>query len=235
MSKILYNNSLTETVYEIAVEGSFEGGMGQFYMVRAWDEYPVLSRPLSIHDLEDDRIVFLYRICGEGTRILSKKKPGDEISIDGPYGNGFPMETGRIALVGGGLGTAPLRLAAKTIRELSPEKLDIYLGYSDEDINSDRFSAYADSMQIDIGGFVTEGIDPSWYDVIFACGPEPMMEALAKKTRPYDVKVFVSMEKRMACGIGACLVCTCKTKNGNKKTCKDGPVFAGEDVFFDEL
>jgi dihydroorotate dehydrogenase electron transfer subunit len=235
MSKILYNNSLTETVYEIAVEGRFEGSMGQFYMVRAWDEYPVLSRPLSIHDLEDDRIVFLYRICGEGTRILAGKKPGDEISIDGPFGNGFPMEKGRIALVGGGLGTAPLRLAAKTIREANPEKLDIYLGYSDEDINSDCFSVYADSMQIDIGGFVTERLDPSRYDAIFACGPEPMMEAVAKKARPYDVKVFVSMEKRMACGIGACLVCTCKTKNGNKKTCKDGPVFAGEDVFFDEL
>ncbi len=235
MSKILYNKSLTETVREIAVEGSFKGRMGQFYMVRAWDEYPVLSRPLSIHDLEDDRIVFLYRVCGEGTRILAGKKPGDEINIDGPFGKGFPMETGRIALVGGGLGTAPLMFAAKTIRKSSPERLDIYLGYSDEDINSNRFSVYADSMQIDIGGFVTESLDPSKYDLILACGPEPMMEALVKKARPYGAKVFVSMEKRMACGIGACLVCTCKTKNGNKKTCKDGPVFAGEDVFFDEL
>jgi len=235
MSKILYNKALSESVYEIAVEGNFEGKMGQFYMVRAWEQYPVLSRPLSIHDIDHGYIVFLYRVCGEGTRILSEKKPGDQISIDGPFGNGFPKATGRIALLGGGLGTAPLKLAAKTIRKAKPERLDIYLGYSNEDINSNSFLEYADSIEVDIGGFVTERIDPSMYDTIFACGPEPMMELLVKKARPYDVKVFVSMEKRMACGIGACLVCTCKTKNGNKKTCKDGPVFIGEDVFFDEI
>src|SRR6056297_585446 len=235
MSKILLNNQLTKSIYEIGVEGSFEGAMGQFYMVRAWEDYPVLSRPLSIHDLENDKIVFLYSVCGEGTRIISNKKPGDEISLEGPYGNGFPMVKGRIALVGGGLGTAPLRFAAKTLWNSHPERLDIYLGYSDEDINSNRFSSFADSIRIDIGGFVTEMLNPSDYDVIFTCGPEPMMEAVARKAKSAKAKVFVSMEKRMACGIGACLVCTCSTKNGNRKTCKDGPVFDGEDVFFDEL
>jgi len=78
-------------------------------------------------------------------------------------------------------------------------------------------------------------LDPSDYDIIFACGPEPMMEVLTRKAQGTSAKVFISMEKRMACGIGACLVCTCSTKYGNRKTCKDGPVFAGEDVFFDEL
>ncbi len=231
MSRILYNNRLAENIYEIGVEGSFEGSMGQFYMVRAWDQYPVLSRPLSIHDLEEGKIAFLYRICGEGTKIISRKKAGDEISLQGPYGNGFPTAQGRIALVGGGLGTAPLRFAAKTLCELNPEKLDIYLGYAEEDINSNRFSKYANSMKIDIGGYVTDMIDPLDYDTIFACGPEPMMQALTMKAKGTGAKVFISMEKRMACGIGACLVCTCRTKNGNRKTCKDGPVFAGEDVF----
>ncbi len=235
MSKIMYNNRLAENIYEIGVEGSFKGAMGQFYMVRAWEEYPVLSRPLSIHDLEEGKIVFLYRVCGEGTKIISRKKPGDEISLEGPYGNGFPTAKGRIALVGGGLGTAPLRLAAKTIWNSNPEKLDIYLGYAEEDINSNRFSKYADSINIDIGGYVTDMLDPSDYDIIFACGPEPMMEVLTRKAQGTSAKVFISMEKRMACGIGACLVCTCSTKYGNRKTCKDGPVFAGEDVFPDEL
>lgn len=235
MNRIRYNNQLTETVFEIAVEGSFEGGMGQFYMVRAWEGYPVLSRPLSIHNLEKDHIVFLYRVCGEGTRILSAKKPGDEIKIEGPYGNEFPLVKGRVALVGGGLGTAPLRLAAKTLYESGLAQLDIFLGYSDQDINSNRFSGYADRLVIDIGGLVTDRLDPRLYDWIFACGPEPMMEAVYRKAEPSNAKVYVSLEKRMACGIGACLVCTCKTKKGNKKTCTDGPVFAGEDVFSDEL
>lgn len=235
MSKILYNNRLAEGIYEIGVEGSFQGAMGQFYMVRAWDEYPVLSRPLSIHDLEEGKISFLYRVCGEGTLIISRKKPGEEISLEGPYGKGFPVAKGRVALVGGGLGTAPLRFAAKTLRGGNPEKLDIYLGYSDEDINSNRFSKYADEIKIDIGGYVTDMVDPCKYDTIFVCGPEPMMEVLTKKARGTGAEVFVSMEKRMACGIGACLVCSCRTKDGNKKTCKDGPVFAGEDVFFDEI
>lgn len=231
MNRILFNNRLTETVYEMAVEGRFEGAMGQFCMVRAWEDYPVLSRPLSIHDLEADRIVFLYRVCGEGTRILSRKKPGDEVSVEGPYGNGFPLVKGRIALVGGGLGTAPLRLAAKTLRAAGAGVIDIYLGYSEEDINSNRFSCCGDTLTVDIGGRITDRVDPDGYDWVFACGPEPMMKAMVDRARGKRARVVVSLEKRMACGVGACLVCTCKTTKGNRKTCTDGPVFEGEEVF----
>lgn len=234
MAKIISNEKLDDDIYIMKVEGKFEGEMGQFYMLRAWNEYPVLSRPISIHDIDDNSISFLYRVVGEGTEMLSNLKENDDIELQGPNGNGYPEVEGNVALIGGGMGIAPLFLAAKSLKKMKNVKnIDIYLGFSQKAILTEKFKKYADNLVINVGGIIIDELDAEKYDYILTCGPEIMMKKMVQKSKDTQAKVYVSMEKRMACGVGACLVCTCKTSKGNKKTCKDGPVFLGEDVFYE--
>lgn len=234
MAEILQNERVNEDFYLMKVKEKNQAAMGQFYMLRAWNEYPVLSRPISVFDADSETVSFLYKVVGKGTEIFAGLKVGDEITLDGPHGNGFPEVKGKVALVGGGVGIAPLYLTAKTLKKLDPDTtVDIYLGFSGEPILTDRYEQVADKVTVNVGGFVTDDIDPCQYDYIMTCGPEIMMKVLYKKCK--DMKaaapVYVSMENRMACGIGACLVCTCKTSNGNRRACKDGPVMLGNEVF----
>ena len=228
MYKVLENRYLGDDMYLIRVEGKFEGKMGQFYMLRAWYTYPLLSRPISIYDIDDNSISFLYKVFGEGTQIFSKLREGDTIKLEGPYGNGYEKVEGKVALVGGGIGIAPLYLVAKNI-----ENCDAYLGFRNEAILIDDFKELCNEVHVVTGNtFVTDILEVERYDYILTCGPTPMMEKLVKMVEGTKTKIMVSLENHMACGVGACLVCTCKTKSGNKKTCKDGPVFWGEDVIF---
>lgn len=234
MAEILQNEQVSDDFYLMKVKKENQAAMGQFYMIRAWNEYPVLSRPISVFDADPETVSFLYKVVGKGTEIFTKLKAGDEITLDGPHGNGFPEVKGKIALVGGGVGIAPLYLTAKTLKKLDPDtKVDIYLGFSGQPILTDRYEAVADQVKVNVGGFVTDDIDPREYDFILTCGPEIMMKVLYRKCRDLKAKapVYVSMENRMACGIGACLVCTCKTSKGNRRACKDGPVMLGNEVF----
>ena len=234
MAEILQNEQVSDDFYLMKVKKENQAAMGQFYMLRAWNEYPVLSRPISVFDADPETVSFLYKVVGKGTEIFTKLKAGDEITLDGPHGNGFPEVKGKIALVGGGVGIAPLYLTAKTLKKLDPDtKVDIYLGFSGQPILTDRYEAVADQVKVNVGGFVTDDIDPREYDFILTCGPEIMMKVLYRKCRDLKAKApdYVSMENRMACGIGACLVCTCKTSKGNRRACKDGPVMLGNEVF----
>ena len=234
MAEILQNEQVSDDFYLMKVKKENQAAMGQFYMLRAWNEYPVLSRPISVFDADPETVSFLYKVVGKGTEIFTKLKAGDEITLDGPHGNGFPEVKGKIALVGGGVGIAPLYLTAKTLKKLDPDtKVDIYLGFSGQPILTDRYEAVADQVKVNVGGFVTDDIDPREYDFILTCGPEIMMKVLYRKCRDLKAKapVYVSMENRMACGIGACLVCTYKTSKGNRRACKDGPVMLGNEVF----
>lgn len=238
MSIVLENRKLSKDFYLMKVEKKNDAKMGQFYMLRAWDKFPVLSRPISVFDADEESVSFLYKVVGQGTEIFAELKAGEEIEIDGPHGNGFPEDiSGKIAMVGGGVGIAPFYLASKQYKKMAQQnQVDVYLGFSDEVLLRDEYEAVADRLEVNLGGFVTDDIDPLAYDYILTCGPEIMMKVLHKKCT--DMKatapLYVSMENRMACGIGACLVCTCKTKSGNKKACKDGPVFLGSEVFGDE-
>jgi len=157
-------------------------------------------------------------------------KQDDEIKLEGPYGNGFPNVEGKIALVGGGMGVAPLYYTAKNIKNA-----DVYMGFREEVILEEEFKKYSNEVHIALGNkLVTDILDVEKYDYILTCGPEKMMEKIVKMAKGTNTKVYVSIENKMACGVGACLVCTCKTIDGNKKTCKDGPVFLGEEVLFNE-
>lgn len=228
MYKVLDNRYIGEDMYLMRVEGKFEGTMGQFYMIRAWDAYPLLSRPISIHDVDENSISFLYKVIGEGTKILSNLKVNDELKLEGPYGNGYKKVEGKVAIVGGGIGIAPLYLVAKTLKNC-----DAYLGFRNNPILKEKYEDVCENVYIATKDtFVTDIIDIERYDYILTCGPTPMMEKLVNMTKTTNTKIMVSLENYMACGVGACLVCTCKTEFGNKKTCKDGPVFWGEDVIF---
>lgn len=239
-SKVVENKEIAKGIFRLAVEGEFSANPGQFYMVRAWEKEPMLSRPLSLHKLEKDKIYFLYQVCGEGTEILKYLKAGDDIKVTGPLGNGFDTEAmkGRIAIVAGGIGIAPFNYVAEKLKEnLNVESVDLYGGfrsevYAVEEMKKSLDSVYISTEDGNLGqkGYVTENLNLKGYDMVLCCGPEIMMNKVINICKEQGIKVLVSTEKRMACGVGACLVCTCKTKDGNKRSCKDGPVFPGEDL-----
>lgn len=231
MAEVLSNVQVAQGVYKLAVKGKFEGRMGQFYMLRAWDRYPLLPRPISIFDLSDDVIEFLYLVVGEGTEMFSRLQPGDQVMLQGPLGNGFTRPVGKTAFIGGGIGIAPFYFALREIHDA-----DVYLGYSKDAYMVEEFrQATSGNVHVDIGGIILDSVDFNAYDYIYCCGPHPMLHAAQRKAieSGCNAKVYVSLENRMACGIGACLVCSVKCKDGRKKACSDGPVFLAEEVVFE--
>ena len=234
--KVIKNKSISTGIFKMTLGGTFKGKPGQFYMIRAWQDEPILWRPISIHDINDNSIEFLYKLEGKGTKILSKIKSEEEVEIMGPLGNGFDLENikGKIAIVTGGIGIAPMNYLIKSIKNID---MDIYAGFRDETYCTENFNNLVDNIVVvtEDGSagqkvYVTDYFYPEDYDLVLCCGPEIMMDKVILMCREKKIPLYVSMEKRMACGIGACLVCTCKTKFGNKRTCKDGPVFKGEDI-----
>lgn len=236
MGKIRKNERLPQGFCLLQVEEPHPASMGQFYMLRSWENYPVLSRPVSVFDSDGTTVTFLYKVIGQGTRLLSSLREGDEIVLNGPYGNGFPNGRGKIALVGGGAGVAPLYLAAKTLMENPGTETHLFLGYSGKELLHEEFARVSDALTVNVGGLITDCVDTRRYDMILSCGPEAMMRALWEKCRREKsaARVYVSLEHRMACGVGACLGCTVPTASGRRRVCKDGPVFAAEEVFFHE-
>lgn len=236
ITKIIENNQICQSIFELVVASDIKPLPGQFYMIKGLNGDYLLPRPISAHDYEDGKLRLLYRVSGHGTNQISRMKIDDDIQILGPLGNGFDVETlnGKIALVGGGIGIAPLLYLA---RKIESEQLDVYLGYRDDTFCAESFRPYCNELTVvtedgNIGqkGYVTEFVNVSDYDTVIACGPDVMMEKVIRTCRENNVEVFVSMEKRMACGIGACLGCAVSTTEGNKRACKDGPVFSGRDL-----
>ena len=244
-SRVLSNRNLSADYYLLKVAlGDASGDaigdavgdtvrMGQFYMIRAWEHEPVFSRPISVYDADSGSVAFVYRVVGRGTEIFAGLRPDDPISLLGPLGNGFPDAEGKVALVGGGAGIAPLYLATKQIKAAHPgSRVEVFLGFSGEPFLVKEFESAADRVVVNVGGFITDEINPSGYDQILSCGPEIMMKVLYEKCRGSGARVHVSLESRMACGVGACFVCSRPVGGSNKKVCKDGPVFPAEEVFF---
>lgn len=228
-NRIHTNEEIAPGIGKMTVENTDTPEPGQFYMLRAWEREPLLSRPISVGRAEDGRLTFYYLIKGKGTRIFSELQAGDEILLFGPLGQGFPEESGNIALVGGGIGIAPLIELSHRLADAP----DVYTGFLDAPYALDDFRAGTLSVATDSGrhghkGFVTELFEPEPYDVVYACGPTPMLSAL-KKLCEGKTKLYVSLEAHMACGVGACLGCSVASGDTYVRVCKDGPVFpAGE-------
>ena len=218
---------------------------GQFFMLRSWSaaETPVLSRPISVHDADAEAgtLTFLYQVKGEGTRKLAALRPGDTLSLTGPCGNGFDTAAaaaaGRVAVVGGGIGVAPLLLLCKQLCRAGVRP-DLYVGFRDEPYGMESFVPWCHTIYLatDSGahghhGLVTDLLDAANYDVVLTCGPMVMRRGVAKLCAAAGTPCLASLEKKMACGLGACLGCTCHTKVGPRTVCKDGPVFKAEEVF----
>lgn len=241
-NKVIDNFQIEEHIYRLTVETSTENIVpGQFFMLRAWDKDPLLSRPISVFDFEPGKVTFLYQVIGKGTKLLSKLKQNDTISLLGPSGNGFDLSkiNGKVAVVTGGIGIAPMFYLVKKLKNerMNNVKIDLYSGFKDkpyilEEIKSfmDNIYVATDSGSFGIKGFVTDIFSPDGYDKVLCCGPEVMMNKVVHKCKAVGVPMLASLEKNMACGIGACLGCTCKTDKGNKRVCKDGPVFSGDEL-----
>ena len=234
--KILLNEEIQNGIYKMVVETKNEAKAGQFYMLKH-NGATLLPRPISVCETNGETVTFVYAVVGRGTKEFAILKAGDLISLNGPLGNGFNVEEdlGRVALVSGGIGTAPMLEVSKRLRKnRSNIKMDLYAGFRDDIYLIDEIKEYVDDVYISTNtgkhghkGFVTEILDLDKFVTVLCCGPEVMLKKVVDLCKEKQVKVYVYMEKHMACGVGACLVCTCKTKEGNKRTCKDGPVFDG--------
>ena len=237
-NKILENTQVTDTVYRMVVETATRPEPGQFYMLKGWgDEGPLLARPISVCDADGRTVTFLYEVRGKGTRLLSKLRAGEQLELTGPVGHGFAIERvrGKVAVVTGGIGFAPMVYVAKSLKDC---QVDFFAGFRDASYQLELVRPYVQRVAVatDSGaegqkGFVTDLFDPADYDFVLTCGPQVMMEKLAKACMASGTTCYVSLERHMACGVGACLGCTCQTTAGAKCVCKDGPVFLAQEVF----
>lgn len=219
---------------------------GQFVSLYCADGSRLLPRPISICGInkEEGTLRLVYRIVGEGTKEFSRLQAGDTIRVVGPLGNGFPLLDKKAFLIGGGIGIPPMLELAK---QLDCEKT-VVLGYRDSSMFlKDEFDEIADVYvatedgSVGTRGNVLDAIRENALcaEVIYACGPLPMLRALKEYAEENDMICYVSLEERMACGIGACLGCVCKSKDkdehshvNNKRICKEGPVFLAKEVDF---
>lgn len=232
-----------------AQEMAKEAVPGQFISVYTADKSKILPRPISIceTDKENGRLRIVYRVAGAGTEEFSAYGPGDTVEIMGPLGNGFPLLSGKRAmLIGGGIGIPPMLELAKC---LDGEKTAV-LGYRDASAYlflKEEIGAYAKTAvatedgSVGTKGTVIDAIKEQGLsaDVIYACGPTPMLKAIKAYALEHGIECYLSLEERMACGIGACLACVCQSKDRdhhsnvyNKRVCKDGPVFKAEEIEF---
>ena len=222
---------------------------GQFISMYTNDGTKLLPRPISICEIdkENSALRVVYRVTGEntGTKQFSEAKAGDTIPVIGPLGNGFPLEKAegkKAFLMGGGIGVPPILELAK---QLNCEK-QIVMGYRDSNTFlknqfEENGTVYVSTEDGSVGtkGNVMDAIRENGLtaDIIYACGPTPMLRAIKNYAESNGIECYISLEERMACGIGACLACVCKTKEKdhhsnvhNKRICKDGPVFLSTEV-----
>ncbi|MBP2653658.1 MAG: Dihydroorotate dehydrogenase electron transfer subunit [Firmicutes bacterium] len=245
-SKVLANELIGPLVWRLTLSAPQIAAVakpGQFVHVRVMDSLaPLLRRPISIAEVyaAEGTISLIYRVVGQGSAIMAEAKPGSELDLMGPLGNGFSLEAERPLLVGGGIGLAPLVYLAQA---LCPRPVTILMGgrTKEEMYWQDIFKNLCQNIYIttDDGslgqqGFTVDALDDILakgnFDFVYSCGPRPMLAGVARLAKLHNVLCQVSLEDYMACGVGACLSCTCAGNDGKRrKICSDGPVFmAGE-------
>ena len=229
---------LTDNVYEIRLTGDTSAitRPGQFVNLKLDGLF--LRRPLSVCDLEGDALTLIYKVVGRGTALLSGMMPGQTIPVLTGLGNGYDtaLSGDRPLLIGGGVGVPPLYLLAKRLRA-EGKTVSAVLGFNTaaEIFYEEQFRALDCTVAVTtadgsygIRGFVTDAL-PEDYTHVYTCGPEPMLRAVHRRIATGG---SFSFEKRMGCGFGACMGCSCKTITGYKRICKDGPVLKKEEILW---
>ena len=252
MATVLSQEMLAEGIFSLWLETSAaaEAKPGQFLSIYTNDGTKLLPRPISICEIDKEKgaLRMVYRVTGEktGTKQFSELKAGDQIPVIGPMGNGFPLEEAKgkkTFLMGGGIGVPPILELAK---EMNCAEKQIVVGYRDcHTFLREEFEAagtlYISTEDGSVGtkGNVMDAIREKKLqaDMIYACGPTPMLRAIKQYAEENNIECYISLEERMACGIGACLACVCKSREkdahsnvNNKRICKDGPVFLSTEV-----
>jgi len=254
-TKIIFHKKLKSNYWHLV----FESGViarnsrpGQFVEVKVNSGTdPLLRRPISIHSVSGAKVKLIYEVVGKGTEILSDKKPGDLLDVIGPLGNGFEYSRiakelvgGKNILVAGGMGVAPLVFLAEKIKSSKPLVL-IGVRNKEQVLCLQEFKALGckviiatDDGSLGFKGKVTELLKAvlsenrkaAKPENIYACGPQPMLKAVARISYENNIASQLSLERHMACGFGVCLGCVVSTKFGYKRVCKDGPVFSGKEL-----
>ena len=236
MYKILINTKLADKVYLMVLEGDTSKitAPGQFINIKLDGFF--LRRPISICDYDDNTITIIYKVVGEGTEYMSVLEAGAKLDCLVGLGNGFDItKSEKPLLIGGGVGVPPMYNLAKTLIK-DGQKPVVILGFNsksevfyDDKFNELGCDTYVTTVDGSYGikGFVTDAMQGIDFDYFYTCGPMPMFKAINAATA---VSGQFSFEARMGCGFGACMGCTCKTKYGNKRICKDGPVLEKEEI-----
>lgn len=256
-TEVIYNKEIAPGIFEMALRNQDvvqHAKCGQFIHLRVSHEnLHILRRPISICSVntETQELVIVYGVVGKGTVLLSEKKAGEYVEVLGPLGNGFTVSNMKEAvLVGGGIGVPPLVELAKQLKAAGTEKVKVFIGFRSQPFLLDEFKTAADEVYVATEdgsyghqGYVTELIDEKTEEIstIFSCGPKPMLQSIQRYGKTHNIPTQLSTEERMACGIGACLVCVCKTKAEEKeegyeykRVCIEGPVFDGNDLILEE-
>ncbi|MCR4807861.1 MAG: dihydroorotate dehydrogenase electron transfer subunit [Lachnospiraceae bacterium] len=243
-AKVISQEMIAGDIYSMWIRTGIasEAVPGQFISLYTKNPARLLPRPISICEIREDALRIVYRIAGEGTKEFSSYKEGDDIDILGPLGNGFPLCDKDAILIGGGIGIPPMLELAKRLKGIKT----IVVGYRDKDTFLDKeLEKYGklviatDDGSVGTKGNVIDAIRENKVtgSVIYACGPTPMLRGVKAYAEETGIEAYISMEERMACGVGACLGCVCKTvgvddhsRVNNARICKDGPVFNARDV-----
>ena len=237
--EIIGNRKLTESIYEMILEGDTSSitAPGQFINIKLDGFY--LRRPISICDYDDETITIIYKVVGEGTEAMSKMHTGEHLDVLCGLGNGFDSSKSmdKPVLIGGGVGVPPMyNLCKKLIAE--DKNVTVILGFNkkDEIFYEEEFIKLGADVKVTtvdgsygIKGFVTDALKETDYSYFYTCGPMPMFKAIESSA---TTSGQYSFEERMGCGFGACMGCSCKTKYGNKRICKDGPVLEREEIIW---
>lgn len=246
--RILSNVKVAQDIFKLELDAGEMADMsrpGQFVHVKySGASDPLLRRPFSINNINGNNMSILYHVKGKGTKDISALASGEDLDVIGPLGNGFQISDGLNCLVvAGGIGIAPMHFVVKKLAE-SGNKVTLLYGCGTSDMLtlaeglSDLCQIYfsTDDGSAGIKGLVTEiDIDWSSFDRVLSCGPEPMLKAVSEKAERNGVDCQVSLERHMACGVGACLGCVCNLKDGSSannysRVCIDGPVYESKDV-----
>lgn len=238
--EIKENKKIAKSVYKMKLLGDATAieKPGQFINIKLDGFF--LRRPISVCDCDENNIDIIYKVVGTGTEVMSNMKEGEILDILTGLGNGFDLSKSgeNPIVVGGGVGVPPMYMLAKKLKERG-KNVKAILGFNtkDEVFYKEEFSSlgietFVTTADGSMGtkGFVTDALELcSDYTYFYTCGPEPMLKALYGKTATPGQ---FSFEERMGCGFGACMGCSCKTKYGNKRICKDGPVLSKEEIIW---